>query len=1101
VRVLKEHGIPYEEHQDYAGNPHWRAAAIRWFINVQAVTQFVKRFAPARVVSAWGGNREYHILRDYIHDVQVYRPIIVAADSIRDYDALPTVPAIPNGTPLFLHDVYRGGDVSLYDFLSQSTAPQVCLIRKRLDGLFGDVYDEGCWYRPRPKAVVYFADSLSQPWEHDPLDWLNVGMINENLTWTAWKSWGVEEIVFVTPHGQQTAPEPDVPELGVVSLPAPPQSAVGRFAFRLASSLLPTSAWRFLVDRLCPLERYDARFLAALRQYLAGRKLTSFSWQGLLRKANEYMSHYPIFSAQFPLQSTVEVVRHASAAWFHDVTLQGYFLEGMGTYANQSATYNAMFDNVAQQSESRIPWKAILTVAAALITFLVLRRSYYRGVTILSSLIVHASRLLPVVGTAASAAIQHLHDGVRVVRGLCSLSRWVTPSWNDRLAAEYLRWPATQLPTPGLSSGVDPALAFKTIMQIRKMPGCSPLTAMNLGGFLGCEVLEEVAAELGGPVVQLGLIGAEWVKHGWRTAACIAALRPLPFWLRLPVHLCANAWVHYCENRSYRWDEFVTAAHTGPWSERSVDRVACQATAFPLSRGWLPRESRPHYVRKELCHHLVPRADEGIEKDTAVRGSPTLYYMPTGVPLYTPSNNGAMFHAALYGRILAAPPNRLGQQENLSRERLFLAIDWTPIERTPELVEAYLSHWDSPVKVRMMRGVNKQFESSCPQPGDKPTDRIELMVKLDEHLVKPDLTMKPRMIANVNPVVQVAVGPQIRLASARLHEEWTLRREEPVLTRAGVDYYIVYGVGLTDVEIGNTLTFSISRDNSVVIVVVGDDSVVFCNINGHWWCYENDFSQYDQSQDRPALELTWAYLEHLGVSSDDVEWLRRTSRAPYVWTSKHTGQRISVSRHERTMRDTGGPDTSLGNSILNAHLWMLVLTGTEILTPEQLTARFLSYGMGAKAHVFTSWHKVGFLKGKWFTYRDGHVWAPCPSRFLKMGKIVGDPRTTLHPDLPDAVLDFAAGLASTYHAYSQVPLIRAFVKRFYVPGHATAGRQLEKMVVGTGVELMDPLREAALYYDISPDMFLEAESAIRASPIPAFFEHPVYWVLAERDYA
>jgi CMP-N-acetylneuraminic acid synthetase len=120
-----------------------------------------------------------------------------------------------------------------------------------------------------------------------------------------------------------------------------------------------------------------------------------------------------------------------------------------------------------------------------------------------------------------------------------------------------------------------------------------------------------------------------------------------------------------------------------------------------------------------------------------------------------------------------------------------------------------------------------------------------------------------------------------------------------------------------------------------------------------------------------------------------------------------------------------------------------------------------------------------------------------------MGKTSTDPRAGLGPSvtLKDAVQDYAAGLASTYHMYAQVPLISAFVRRFYVEGHKTAGRQLEKMIVGTQMELAEAYVDAAAYYGVDSRVLHEVEHMISTCPIPSFLEHPLFLVLAERDYA
>lgn len=382
--------------------------------------------------------------------------------------------------------------------------------------------------------------------------------------------------------------------------------------------------------------------------------------------------------------------------------------------------------------------------------------------------------------------------------------------------------------------------------------------------------------------------------------------------------------------------------------------------------------------------------------------------------------------------------------------------------------------------------------------------RIAIMIKADEHLVKPDFTFKPRLIAVVDPLVQVVVGPEVRLAAERLHKEWSM--SQPIAMFHGHDVFVVFATGMTDLALGKCLDFLLENPHTIVVFVCGDDSAVFVHAApGTFICYENDFSMYDQSQSLCVLQLEHLYLKRLGVTQEAIDWLVNCTNQTYRWNSRedNSSESISIRRiaTERTFRDTGGPTTSIGNSIINAHVWLSLLKKEVFWSVNDLSTAFLKFGFKAKASVTHDWRKVGFLKGFWYRTSTGTTtWGPAPSRFLKMGKMADARCPHDHESVMKAVTEYAAGLASSYHAYAQVPLIRAFVQRFYKPGHASLGLQLERMVVGTEVQLADPVTDAAHFYGVDKAQLLEAEEMIYRSPIPTFLEHPLFLVLANRDY-
>jgi hypothetical protein len=307
---------------------------------------------------------------------------------------------------------------------------------------------------------------------------------------------------------------------------------------------------------------------------------------------------------------------------------------------------------------------------------------------------------------------------------------------------------------------------------------------------------------------------------------------------------------------------------------------------------------------------------------------------------------------------------------------------------------------------------------------------------------------------------------------------------------------------------------------SVHIFVCGDDSIIAVSLFGrvHW--LSGDFSSFDQAQGAAVLDHEYRILDRLGVDAEVIALLRHLSTVPYVVQTPR-GDKLVINRKRRAMRDTGGPDTTIGNSIVNGLVWYWAADvllgwafGNHITQHRHVPRDELSHqlagvqsfvevmGFKVKLKVAESIETLEFLKGTFYlTTTLDWVWAPLPSRFLKLGKCIRDPRLVYRTrDLPTAVERHARSLAASYHAYSQVPLLRAFVTRFYHAGDETAGLQIERMVTPTQVILADPTMQIADRYGVDPVDILQVEAWITHAPLFTFFEHPLFGALAG-DYS
>lgn len=152
-----------------------------------------------------------------------------------------------------------------------------------------------------------------------------------------------------------------------------------------------------------------------------------------------------------------------------------------------------------------------------------------------------------------------------------------------------------------------------------------------------------------------------------------------------------------------------------------------------------------------------------------------------------------------------------------------------------------------------------------------------------------------------------------------------------------------------------------------------------------------------------------------------------------------------------------------------------------------------------------------FLKGMWYELGDlgydAAVWAPLPSRILKMGKSLEDPRKYYPGDIRDAAYAFLSDVAMSYRAFAPVPIIRAFCDR-YQAGHGIRPLETLNNVYGaqasgqySNCEFDSVAMESiTLRYDISEDDILRVEALIRSSDPLTFLCDKVFLRLAEVDY-
>jgi hypothetical protein len=213
-------------------------------------------------------------------------------------------------------------------------------------------------------------------------------------------------------------------------------------------------------------------------------------------------------------------------------------------------------------------------------------------------------------------------------------------------------------------------------------------------------------------------------------------------------------------------------------------------------------------------------------------------------------------------------------------------------------------------------------------------------------------------------------------------------------------------------------------------------------------------------------------------------------------------QRIKINRSSRPIRDTGGPDTSLGNSCNIAHAAVYAIAHYPTVKEA-----FAYLGFDMKLKIFNDIKYATFLKGMWYPVEDNefnYYWGPLPSRLLKIGKTLRDPRV-LYQDknFYSASLKFLNDIACCYSYFLQVPLLKQFVDNyrfcpqvydFYEKHKIQAARCRKPMIA------FDAYLVIAQRYGVSESDLFDFESTYPRNTC-VFHGHPLYYRMAKVDYS
>jgi hypothetical protein len=328
--------------------------------------------------------------------------------------------------------------------------------------------------------------------------------------------------------------------------------------------------------------------------------------------------------------------------------------------------------------------------------------------------------------------------------------------------------------------------------------------------------------------------------------------------------------------------------------------------------------------------------------------------------------------------------------------------------------------------------------------------QTKIFLKSDEVLwPKKDGYIKPRLVKAVNPTIQACLAKPIDSAMRRLK---TFCDGQRVLQYGDSDVYnanerrcefrIAIGSGKTAYELSQWYQESLHwvempRGKNVsryAMIVAGDD--FFCiyiesevNVVNF---VENDFSSFDRTQGVHALEAKALCYTALGVSACKRDFLFEAILTDPIYENSRFELKEKIRMPPQCA--TGGPDTTLGNTVLNITSVLYSLRSEQMykLAGEQSLLGFTS-----KIKFGESSIGMTFLKGWWVPLEDHssgleYAWLPLPSQVIKLGKIMTHPEK-IFPNLSadeawrSAAKAMAAGLR---HVPREYPILGALLLRY-----------------------------------------------------------------------
>jgi len=452
---------------------------------------------------------------------------------------------------------------------------------------------------------------------------------------------------------------------------------------------------------------------------------------------------------------------------------------------------------------------------------------------------------------------------------------------------------------------------------------------MNLFGTKWSVFVETLLERIPGMPFIIGSI--EGIQnHSLMPMAFHYAMSLLPMHFALPVHIIWN-WFANAPHENPYLHQFLTSRYT------SQDRDV--VSKYPSSQMTRLRVTFADKPKKAQADDIHVESTLNIPNTT-----PSFWYqfVTFDVPVYVYGSCPLLLEFAVHQRLTAQPPMPVQDQikaweplyklvDELMPWPLFVSIEWTD----------HVEDWLEKVKDKKKRRKLEHAVLVYKQNGLVYRKRVTMiMIKRDELQPHPSREHCPRTISVVDSVIQAAVGPHLYEGMNRLKALWN---SQIIIVRR-IAFTLTVGCGMTAGQLDDWAHRALNGPGDIFhIIVAGDDSVVVYKGRA----IAADASMFDASQSVGPLEVEYHTLKWLGVPPEAITILREMSRLPYLYVDKRTNDRLFIDRHLHPTRDTGGPDTTIGNTINMMLAWIYVLLKGNV-DPGYMAHEFLNLGFKMK---------------------------------------------------------------------------------------------------------------------------------------------------------
>lgn len=387
--------------------------------------------------------------------------------------------------------------------------------------------------------------------------------------------------------------------------------------------------------------------------------------------------------------------------------------------------------------------------------------------------------------------------------------------------------------------------------------------------------------------------------------------------------------------------------------------------------------------------------------------------------------------------------------------------------------------------------------------------KIAVFVKADEVLISTRFSdFSPRPIHSVSPAVAYAAGPEVYAFTHNTKLFMWFHEIRPMRT-------VTYLAGCTVDDLNSWWKNALLRPGWH-IAVAGDDTIAVTVFGDTFMAIESDLSQCDHTVRAGALVTQYACMRAGGVSDQVLNLLGISAGATLQARKKSCEFRM----RRNAERNTGGVDTSVGNSFVTALMYANAVTMTA--ANLEMSAREL--GLLLKVRTYScalqdlpSAPKPSFLKGLWLFRADAshwtdYTWSRLPSAVLKLGKTTSDPRVTYRASgeraLPyfDAAWRHVCAVCTGIAGFSWGPGIRQLVDRHaYLFVHENRDVRVwwERILPPSYCHPVDDnsaIQSWAAWYSVSPGEVEDWCRFVATWSVGMFYSHPFHNVMAVTDY-